>query len=75
MAYFLAYPRDYAGDFEEYPTKKAALAAFRKTGRELARVGQYSEAVLYRANDRADIREYPDFALSFGRSGLRVEKL
>ena len=75
MAYFLAYPRDYASDFEEYPTKKAALAAFRKTGHELARVGQYSEAVLYKADTRAEVRDYPDFALSFGRSGLRVEKL
>ena len=74
MAHYLAYPRDYASDFEEYPTKKAALAAFRKTGRELARVGQYSEAVLYRANDRADIREYPDFVLSYGPRGVHVER-
>ncbi len=33
MAYFLAYPRDYASDFEEYPTKKAARALAVKMGR------------------------------------------
>lgn len=74
MAYFLAYPRDYASDFEEYPTKKAALAAFRKTGRELARVGQYSEAVLYKADTRSEVRDYPDFVLSYGPRGVRVER-
>ena len=73
MAYFLAYPRDYVCDFEEYPTKKAALAAFRKTGRELARVGHYSEAVLYKADTRSEVREYPDFVLSYGPRGMRVE--
>ena len=74
MAYFLAYPRDYASDFEEYPTERTAVAAFARSSRALARAGQYSEAVLYKADTRAEVRDYPDFALSFGRSGLRVER-
>ena len=52
-----------------YPTKKAALAAYAKTARELAKYGQTVEATLHYARNENELAEYPDYILCLSDSG------
>lgn len=58
-----------------YPSRAAAIAAFRAVAVELAQYGQAIEATVHIAPTREAVDEYPDFVLSLGpRGGVRVDR-
>lgn len=74
MKTYLRIGSDYLEDAKRYPSKRAALAAFREVAEELARYGQRIEASLHYANNKEELAEYPDYTVALGpRGGLKVE--
>lgn len=75
MLCYLRMGSDYLEDAVKYPTKKAAVEAYRKTAEELARYGQKIEASLHYATCDEELAEYPDYLLELSpRGGVRVTK-
>ena len=60
---------------QPYQSKAAAIAAYAKAARDLARFGQCIEAALHYAKNTDKLNEYPDFVLSIGpRNGIHCER-
>lgn len=72
--YYLRMGQDYLDEAVRYPTKHAAVSAYRETMEELWRYGQSIEATIHISPSKDEIAEYPDFVLSRGeRGGVRIE--
>jgi hypothetical protein len=69
MKTYLRIGNDTLDQAVRYPTKKAAIAAYTKTARELDRYGQTVEATLHYARNAAELAEYPDYLLYLSDSG------
>ena len=68
---YLRYQDQSMDEAKGYQSKGAAINAFEKTARELARYGQAMAATLH-IGGKEELSEYPDFVLSLGpRGGLR----
>ena len=60
---------------QPYQNKAAAIEAYTKTARDLARFGQCIEASLHYAKNTGELNEYPDFVLSIGsHNGIHCER-
>jgi hypothetical protein len=72
--YYLRIGGDWIDDATRHPTKAAAVREYRRVAGELGRYGQAIDGTIHIAACRAEIAEYPDFALSIGeRGGVVVE--
>lgn len=73
--FFLRGQEQCLSDATGYASKRQAIAAYESIARELARFGQSYEATLHVADCRANLKEYPEYALSLGpRGGVRCER-
>ena len=69
MKTYLRIGNDTLEQAKRYPTKKAAIAAYAATARELDRYGQTIEATLHYARNATELAEYPDYILFLSDSG------
>lgn len=65
---------DCLDDARRYPSRTAAVVAFREIAQELWRYGQRIEATVHLAATRGELAEYPDWVLSVGpRGGVVID--
>jgi hypothetical protein len=69
MKTYLRIGNDTLEQAKRYPTKKAAIAAYARTARELAQYGQTIEATLHYARNANELAEYPDYILFLSDNG------
>ena len=69
MKTYLRLGNDTLEQAKRYRTKKAAIAAYAATARELARYGQSIEATLHYARNAEELAEYPDYTLFLSARG------
>jgi hypothetical protein len=75
MKTYLRLGADTLDQARQYPSKKAAVAAYAETARELARYGQPIEASLHYAEKRDTLHEYPDYILQLtARGAVKCER-
>jgi hypothetical protein len=65
---------DTLDEAEACDSKASAIRRFQSIAEDLDRFGQEITGEIHYANSKAELQEYPDFALSLGpRGGVRVE--
>lgn len=75
MKTFLRLGADTLMAAQHFQSKAAAVEAYAKAARNLARFSQYIEASLHYAKNTDKLNEYPDFVLSIGpRDGIRCDR-
>lgn len=70
MKTYLCISGDSLDQARRYPTKTAAIGAYKAIADEITNYGnQAPEATLHYARNRQQLQEYPDLALSLGPRG------